>query len=420
MHFTGLFYGVKSLDIGAVRDGWNWRDLPIVNNLKDLLETFANGGFDYRWQAVKQLAALGESVVPHLVELLQTQADDVELHWFTVQVLGGIPCASSILALAHVLETAEDEEVSWQAAQQMAAMGGEALSLLSQELYNPKTRAHSIRALAQVRHPDVCPILLEIAQDRAEPQREIVLEALDQFHEPAVLPIFLDGLTDARAGVRKVAIAALGVRQDEYPVGALVAHLVPLLADESPAVVEADIRALSRLGTPEAITALYEVARSTRRSLVERGLSIDALGWIGSRASVHKLAELWPLEMSPAPNSAMLCQKLVQAGAKAQGEAAQRFMTEQLLNWLVSLPMGQSPTLKASMALAVGQLGQQQAIAPLIQQLADPDYGVRLHVIAALKQIDPAVSHQEIQRQADHHTEPDALATGLAIALQEW
>ncbi len=391
-----------------------------MNDLKSLLGTFANGGFDCRWQAAKQLVALGESVVPHLVELLQTQADDVELHWFTARVLGGIPGAASILALARLLETSEDDEVSWQAAQQMAAMGGEALSLLSQELHNPKTRACTIRALAQVHHPDVRPLLLEIAQDRAEPQREIVLEALDQFHEPTVLPVFLDGLTDSRAGVRKAAIAALGVRQDEYPVETLVAQLLPRLEDESPIVVEATIRALSRLGTPAAIAALHEVARSPQRSLADRGLSIDALGWIGTLESVHKLAELWPLEVPAAADSAMLRQKLVQAGAKAQGEAAQQFMTEQLLDWLASLPMGQFSTLKASIALALGQLGQPQAIAPLIQQLADPDYGVRLHVVAALKQIDPAASHREIQRQSHDHTEPNALATGLAIALQEW
>jgi len=54
-----------------------------------------------------------------------------------------------------------------------------------------------------------------------------------------------------------------------------------------------------------------------------------------------------------------------------------------------SQPATQSPSVKQAIALSLGQLGDMQAIDPLIQLLADADAGVKLHVITALKQLAP-------------------------------
>jgi len=53
----------------------------------------------------------------------------------------------------------------------------------------------------------------------------------------------------------------------------------------------------------------------------------------------------------------------------------------------------QSPSVKQAIALSLGQLGDMQAIDPLIQLLADADAGVKLHVITALKQLAPQAAH---------------------------
>jgi len=55
-------------------------------------------------------------------------------------------------------------------------------------------------------------------------------------------------------------------------------------------------------------------------------------------------------------------------------------------------------SVKQKIALSLGQLGDMQAIDPLIQLLADADAGVKLHVITALKQLAPQAAHSQLQQ----------------------
>lgn len=46
--------------------------------------------------------------------------------------------------------------------------------------------------------------------------------------------------------------------------------------------------------------------------------------------------------------------------------------------------------------------------------------GVRLHAIAALKQISPELAYTQLQALADNDTVDQNVRDGVAIALQEW
>lgn len=63
-------------------------------------------------------------------------------------------------------------------------------------------------------------------------------------------------------------------------------------------------------------------------------------------------------------------------------------------------PVIQEPRVRQAIALSLGQLGDMQAIEPLIQMLAEANTGVRLHAITALKQLAPEMVQQQLEQLA--------------------
>ena len=82
-------------------------------------------------------------------------------------------------------------------------------------------------------------------------------------------------------------------------------------------------------------------------------------------------------------------------------------------------PVTEIGSIKAVIALSLGYLGELQAIEPLIQLLADSEHVVKLHAIAALKQLAPEIAYEQLQQIATSDVAPE-LKQGVAIALTEW
>ena len=78
------------------------------------------------------------------------------------------------------------------------------------------------------------------------------------------------------------------------------------------------------------------------------------------------------------------------------------------------------PPLKCAIALSLGQLGYRKALDALLQLLADSDTTVRLHAIAAMKQLAPQDAYTQLQHLATATNVAPNLKAGIAIALQEW
>jgi HEAT repeat protein len=70
--------------------------------------------------------------------------------------------------------------------------------------------------------------------------------------------------------------------------------------------------------------------------------------------------------------------------------------------------------------LGLGQLGNNQAVEPLILLLSDANQIVKLNVISALKKLDGEVAYQQLQQLANSSTLTPDLQQGIAIALAEW
>ncbi len=87
---------------------------------------------------------------------------------------------------------------------------------------------------------------------------------------------------------------------------------------------------------------------------------------------------------------------------------------------LTQHPATEIANIKSAIALSLGQLGEMQAIEPLILLLADSNASVRLHAIAALKNLDEEATYQQLQELANNATLTADLQQGIAIALAEW
>jgi HEAT repeat protein len=385
-----------------------------VQEIAAALDALRTGDFQSRWDAAKQLEASGEAILSPLLTLLQESNADVEIQWFGAKILGSLGHPDAICALGQLLEQSDDEDVRSIAAQGLAELGPDAIDCLASYLKDPQRQMVVLRALTKIHRPEVVPLLLELAQAESAEARSLVFEALDQFIDPRIMKALLIGLTDRSPDVRKTAIASLAVRTQEYPPEDLVGHLIHCLEDTELSVVAQAAKALGRLGTDRGAIALIQKSGEPNLDPLLQKTFIQSLGWINSAVAQEGLIEIWEKLALKIPLPESLLQEILNSVISCAGSA------EWVLG-LVRLPLlQQSPTLRARAMLTLGRIGSTALLPVLTERLEDPDYMVRLHVVAALKQVDPNLAHAAIeQRLRDEDVSPQ-LAQGLVIALREW
>jgi HEAT repeat protein len=385
-----------------------------VQEIAAALDALRTGDFESRWEAAKQLEEGGEAVMPPLLKLLQESDTDAELQWFIAKILGALGHQDVIFALAQLLDRSEDEEVQLMAAQGLAKLGPDAIDYLSQSLQDPQRQMMSLRALTQIHRPEVVPLLLEVTSADSAEVRSLVFEALDRFLDPRIVEALLAGLNDASPEVRKTAIASLAVRTQEYPLADLVEHLIPCLEDCDLGVVAQAARAIGQLGTDRGAIALTQKYCEPNRDPALQKSLIQSLGWIGSPAAQAGLMKIWQNLVQQTPLPELLLQEVLSSTANCAGSA------EWVMDVMRSPILQQSPTLRARAMLALGRIGSPAMLSQLIEYLGDSDYTVRLHVVAALKQIDPDLAHATMEKRLKEANIAPQLSEGLAIALREW
>lgn len=117
---------------------------------------------------------------------------------------------------------------------------------------------------------------------------------------------------------------------------------------------------------------------------------VRALAWIGTPPAFNGLTSLLN---NPTRQAAQVDQEIVIALGRWTDPSLKSAAAQALTRSLT--PFAQAPLIQA-IALALGQLQQPSTVEPLIQLLASQDAGVRLHAIAALKQIAPQQTHQQL------------------------
>jgi HEAT repeat protein len=385
-----------------------------VQEIVAALDALRTGDFQARWDVAKQLERYGEAIMPPLLGLLQESQADAELQWFIAKILGSLSHPEAMFALGKLLECSEDEEVRSIAAQGLANLGPDAIALLSPCLKDPERQRMALQALVQIHRPEVVPLLLDLANADSAEVRTLAFEALDQFLDPRIVEALLVGLNDASPAVRKTAIASLAVRTPEYPAEDLVGHLIPCLEDADLGVAIQAARALGRLGTERGAIALLQKSHEQNLAPILQKTLIQALGWIGSPVALEGLKTIWQKVAPQKPLPELILQEVL-SSVPTSAESA-----EWISELVQSNILGSSGTLRSRAMLTLGRIGSPAILPLMIESLKDSDYTVRLHVVAALKQIDADLAYASIkQRLQDENISPQ-LAQGLAITLQEW
>lgn len=374
------------------------------------------GDFQQRWEITKVLTHLGNIAIPPLIDILENEDADEELRWYAARTLGEFQHPEAIAPLIELLKTDEDEELKAIAARALGQMGTVAIAALSELLLDEDTRLLAVRSLCCIRQPETVTPLLSVIQDPQAAIRAAAIEALSSFHDKRVPPVLLNALDDVAATVRRAAVLGLGFRPDLRQGLDLVTRLQPKLYDFNLEVCCAAVVSLSRMGGDDAAKYLFDLLISPQTLIKLQLETIRALSWVETPSSLEYLQTVFNQITSET-----LWQEIVTVLGRVQKPQLTTPAAEILLQILRSQhPVTEIANVKSAIALSLGQLGKIQAIEPLISLLADSNASVRLHAIAALKNLDREAAHQKLQQLANNATLTPDLQQGIAIALAEW
>ncbi|OYE05857.1 HEAT repeat domain-containing protein [Nostoc sp. 'Peltigera membranacea cyanobiont' 232] len=383
--------------------------------LKLTLSILEVGDFQQRWEITKVLTNLGNIAIPPLIEILEDEDAEEELRWYAARTLGEFQQPEAIAPLVELLKTDEDEELKAIAATALGQMGTVAIAAFSELLLDEDTRLVAVRSLSCIPQTETITPLLSVVQDSQAIIRTAAIEALSSFHDERVAPILLNALDDIAATVRRAAVLGLGFRPDLREALDLVTRFQLKLYDFNLDVCCAAAVSLSRMGCDEAAKHLFDLLISPQTPIKLQLETIRALSWMETPSSLEYLQIAFTQ-----CTSETLWQEIVTVLGRVQKPQTTQ-AAEILLQILQSQHLAiEIVSVKSAIALSLGQLGEIQAIEPLIWLLADSNVSVRLHAIAALKNLDGEAAHQKLQQLANNAALTPDLQQGIAIALAEW
>lgn len=367
-----------------------------LDRLIDLaLQVFYLGDFQQKWSIVNLFSKLTkrlkdcsemqdmiEKPLVRAIEILEDRENDPELHWFAIRILGEFDRPKAILSLAKVLRDAEDEELSIMASEALTRIGNSAIETITNLLEDENTRLLAVKCLSGIRKVETIEPLLKVVKDSRIEVRITAIEALSSFHDPRIPIVLMGALADTSAAVRKEAVIALGLRSEFNSELDLVSNIEPLLFDLNLEVNCQAAIALGRIGTESAIEALFNVLQSSLTPISLQIHIVRALSWSETDLALEYL------QQALAWSNERVCQEIVTLLGREAKPNLKDKATQILLDFLNSgQAIANLPTIRKTLAMSIGELGQSRAIIFLHKLAEDSEAGVRLHAIAALKKL---------------------------------
>jgi HEAT repeat protein len=367
------FSGLSPTDRAA------WLDLAI--------QVLAAGDFQLRWDVGKLLPRFERAAMTALLELLSDEATHADVHWFAVRALADFPDPAIIPALLQTIQTTDAPELHQAAAQVLAQMGAPVMPSLAALIESPSSRSIAVQILAQMRQPEVIPMLLSVVADPDPTIRTMTIEALSGYHSPTIAQVLLQALNDPDNAVRLTAVRSVGFCFTDLPDTDWLEVIQPLLHDADRAISRQTALTLGRLGNAGAIKALATMLRSPQ---TPEPLAIDvirALAWMEQRGAILELGQIW----QDTPLNPTLCQTICEHLGRIETPELKMLAVDYLMRGLVpAARMAPSPSVNLVIVTALGALGDPRAIDVLTQSLPTAEPRLRLHLVAALKQLNPS------------------------------
>ena len=154
-----------------------------------VLQIMRIGDFQTRWDIAKIFPKIGKPAIAPLLEILDSQKEDLELRWFALRILGEFNEPEVVISLVKLLEETQEEELAIMSAQALAKIGQPAVSALIELLKDEKSRLLAVRSLAQIRRSEVIEPLLWVVDDSMAEVRLTAIEALSSFHHKSLIQV---------------------------------------------------------------------------------------------------------------------------------------------------------------------------------------------------------------------------------------
>ena len=341
------------------------------------------GDFQQRWEIAKIIPRLGKKVIHPLIAILEDEDVDLEVRWFISRILGQFNEPAIVITLVKLLQQTEEEELALVAAQTLANIGTAAISALFKLLEEEEYRLLSVRALAHIRSVATIEPLLTVVDDAQPEIRAIAIETLGSFRDERIIPILLQALKDTEAKVRKEAVIAIGFRRDIATELDLVTQIEPLLYDLNLEVCCQAAISLGRISNEQSLAALFKVLKSPLTPINLKLSVVRALSWNSSALALNYLQQALLTEDEE------ICQEIVAVLGRLTETKLKARATQIIVDfWHSTKGQGSKPILKQNLAMALGILGEKEAVVCLQQLSEDTEESVKLHAIAALKKLE--------------------------------
>lgn len=408
--------------------------------IEQAIAQLIEGDFQSKWDRTKRLdrqfAQWGDRPIPHLINRLEDSTDP-ENQWFLVRALAQFDHPVVVETLAKLLVTTAAEDLQLETIKALTHLGSSAIASLTHLLDPHQPLARRIlaaRTLARIRRSVTIAPLLSIAAD-ADPQlRAIAVEALGSFHDARVTSVLLAALNDV-SPVCIEAIRTLGRRADLLTTTDLISPLQRCLYHSDEAIARESAVALGRLGGEAAIIALGESLTQPQPAAVKVA-TVRALGWMDTPAAVAYLTQAFdcavPVVM-PAVQQEIARSLGQTRSATLKPQAAQPLLSwlqaDNLANPTVEVGDREKPdlstypsalALKQAVISSLARLSARPALDSLIPLLSDPDSRIRMHVLSALKQIDPKAAQAKIQQYVEDENTSPLRRQQVAESLSAW
>ncbi|MGD1716081.1 HEAT repeat domain-containing protein [Dapis sp. BLCC M172] len=385
------------------------------------IEVLENGDFQEKWDINKLFKQIGKPAISPLIEILKDREIDLEERWFVTRILAEFNSEEVIEVMGNIIVSSEAEDLQEIAAETLANFGESGVELLTDLLAKPESRLLAMKALAKINCIRIIPVLLTVVKDENDEVRIAAISALTNYSDSRIPIVLISALKDTVAKVRKAAVIGLAGYANLHQELGLVKLLQPLLWDINFEVSQQAAIALGKIGTNSAATALFELLKTATVPVFFKIDAVRGLGWMETKLSLEYLQNLLGYNFLVEDNfHAQIVNEIITALGKLEKSELKAQATDILIEFIVSGNSSlESVYVKKSLALALGYLGNIHALDYLIQLLEDEDNSVRLHSVAAMKQLDSEKAYQRLISLSQEATLNSQLKTGIEIAIAE-
>lgn len=240
-----------------------------------------------------------------------------------------------------------------------------------------KVRVQTASALGRVPHPGCLKALIESLNDPNPEVKKRCAMALGEIGDKRAASALSKLLKDTQTEIKITAAEALGRIGDDQA----VPYLIEMCHEDDEAVILKALGALRKIKNPASIEPLTKLLLHESSRVRQR--AIDVLGQVGDAVVAEQLEGLLRNDRS---------EDVRAAAAKALGEIRDPGAVDRLIDALHD-----SFSVKCRAIVALGEIGEESALASLLAMLKDPAPEVRYHASQALAQMDHAVAVKSIE-----------------------